>query len=225
MGKKSWRETFGIIGVKVWSLSKSKFCPWSHLKRTESRFWSHVGQKDRFVIFGLGAPKMGKKSWRETIGVKVRNKILSPGQNFLFTPIWYDVLGWVQSAIPAVWLQSATPALWIRFGTLCQWCVKCLTRIFYPFWVPHSRKLRFGLFDRRATRTWDRSWDATRLVKFPNFSPGESISHRNFMLVNPKVSLQDILLILAALPTKITIRSFWLKWNQMGYISEIFTWR
>ncbi len=41
-GKKSWRETFGTIGVKVRSLSKSefrKFDLWSHLKMTEPRFW------------------------------------------------------------------------------------------------------------------------------------------------------------------------------------------
>ncbi len=39
-----------------------------------------------------------------------------------------------------------------RFGTLCRWCVKFLPRIFYPFWEPHRRKLRIGLFDRRATK-------------------------------------------------------------------------
>ncbi len=26
---------------------------------------------------------------------------------------------------------------------------------FYPFWQPQARKFRFGLFDRRATTTWD----------------------------------------------------------------------
>ncbi len=25
-------------------------------------------------------------------------------------------------------------------------------RIFYPFWPPHGRKFRFGLFDRRANK-------------------------------------------------------------------------
>ncbi len=52
MGKKSWRETFGTIGVKVRSLSRSKFWkfdPWSHLKRTEPTFWSHAGQKRHLV--------------------------------------------------------------------------------------------------------------------------------------------------------------------------------
>ncbi len=45
-------------------------------KKTEHRFWSHASQKDRFVIFGCGAAKMGKKSGRETIGtvgVKVQS--------------------------------------------------------------------------------------------------------------------------------------------------------
>ncbi len=58
----------------------------------------------------------------------------------------------MRSAIPALWLQRATPALRIRFGTLRLWCVKFLARIFYSFWAPHSRKLRIGLFDRRATK-------------------------------------------------------------------------
>ncbi len=77
-------------------------------------------------------------------------------KNNYFWPIWYDVPGWHsaewQSVIPAFWMQSATPALRIRFGTLCQWCVKFLPRIFYPFWAPHIRKLRIGPFDRRATK-------------------------------------------------------------------------
>ncbi len=49
-------------------------------------------------------------------------------------------------------VQSATSTLRIRFRTLRQWCVKFLPRIFYPFWARHSRKLRIGLFDRRATK-------------------------------------------------------------------------
>ncbi len=65
MGKRSKMETFETIGTRVQSLSKSKFKKfdaWSHLKRTESSFWLHAGQKDRFVIFGCEAPKTGKKS-------------------------------------------------------------------------------------------------------------------------------------------------------------------
>ncbi len=64
----------------------------------------------------------------------------------------------VQSAIPAFWLQSATLALRIRFGTLRQWSRKFPSRIFYPFWAPYCRKLRIGLFDRRATKTLVRSF-------------------------------------------------------------------
>ncbi len=84
MGKKSWRETFSTIGVKVCSISWSKFWkfdPLLHLERTKHKFWLQAGQKDRIVIFGHGAAKMGKKSWRKTFGttgVKFRNKILSP---------------------------------------------------------------------------------------------------------------------------------------------------
>ncbi len=64
------------------------------VKRTEPWFWSHAGQKhhmverrqkDRFVIFGRGAPKISKKSWRETfgtIGVKVRRVYRSKFRKF-----------------------------------------------------------------------------------------------------------------------------------------------
>ncbi len=120
----------------------------------------------------------------------------------------------MQGAISALWLQSTTSALRFRFGTLRQWCVKFLSMIFYPFWALHDRKLqigfRFGLFDQGATK-----W-----VKFPNFSPGESISDRNLTPVVPKVSLQDFLLILAALPTKISIRSFSQNCDQVGQVSK-----
>ncbi len=82
-----------------------------------------------------------------------------------------------QSAIPALWLQSATPALRIRFGTLRHWYVKFLPRIFYSFWAPHGRKLRICLFDRRATKTWVRSFCGTtmgqifEILTWRNFGP------------------------------------------------------
>ncbi len=44
---------------------------------TEHTIWSHDGQKDRFIIFGCGAPTMGKKYWGEplrTTGVKFRSE-------------------------------------------------------------------------------------------------------------------------------------------------------
>ncbi len=55
-----------------------------------------------------------------------------------------------------------TPALrtrWVKFdlkrvftfGTLHQWCVKFLSRIFYPFWPPYGWKFWFGTFDQDAT--------------------------------------------------------------------------
>ncbi len=88
MDKKYRREIFGTIGVKVRSLSRSKFRkfdPWLNHKRTEPKFWSHNGQKDQFVIFGHGAPKMDKKSRREifgTIGVNVRSLSRSKFRKF-----------------------------------------------------------------------------------------------------------------------------------------------
>ncbi len=72
-----------LIGIKVHSLFRStfwEFDPWSHLKRTESMFWSHAGQKHHLLArrsrrpirnFWPWGPKMGKKSWKKTIAVKV----------------------------------------------------------------------------------------------------------------------------------------------------------
>ncbi len=106
IGKKFWWETFGTIGVKVWSLPGQNFenltygrtskgpSPGFGRTSVKSTNCSHAGQKDRFIVLGPEGPKMGKKSWRKTIGVKVRSEIFSPGQNFLFRPIWYDVPGW-----------------------------------------------------------------------------------------------------------------------------------
>ncbi len=61
----------------------------------KSTIWSHNDQKDRFVIFSRGAPKMGKKCWRETfgsIGVKVWR--LSRLKLWIFPPQkdWTQVL-------------------------------------------------------------------------------------------------------------------------------------
>ncbi len=81
-------------------------------------------------------------------------------------------------------LQSAIPALPVRFGTLRQWCVNSLARIFYPFWSPRNRKLRIGLFDRRATKwcfwpSCDQNLGLVILmrdwVKFSKFRPWETL--------------------------------------------------
>ncbi len=77
---------------------------------------------------------------------------------------------------------------WRDFGHLRQWSRKFLSTIYYTFWPPHSRKFRFDLFDQNATK-----W-----VKFPNFSTGESITQRNLTPVVPKVSPQDFLPVLGA---------------------------
>ncbi len=87
---------------------------------------------------------------------------------------------------------------WRNCGPLRQVSQKFPSAIYCPFWPLHGRKFRFGLFDQGATK-----W-----VKFQSFAHGESISDRNLTPVVPKVSLQDFLLILAALTPKISIWSF-----------------
>ncbi len=152
-------------------------------------------------------PKRVKKSWRETIGVKVRSEILSPGQNFLFWPIWYDVPGTLDS------FPNLTPV--VR---------KISPQNFLPVLVSLRPKVPIRTFWPTCDQNL-RSRGVTRFVKFLNFFPGENIRYRNFTTVNPKVSLQDFLLILAVLPTKITNRSFSPRCDQMGRIFKIFTWR
>ncbi len=131
-------------------------------KMTEPRFWSHHSQKDRFVIFGCGTPKMGKNFWVGTLratGVKFQSK-----SEVVWVALCDQSLGMALCT-----LQSATPAhriKWFRiekfdqerefrFGPLRQWS-PC--RIFYPFWAPHGRKLRISLFNCRATKTWVQSF-------------------------------------------------------------------
>ncbi len=124
--------------------------------------------------------------------------------------------------IPALWLQSATPAFRIRFRTLRQWCVKFLPRMFYLFWVPHSRKLRIVLFDCRATKwcfwpPYDQNLCSVILRCDPesNFRNFDLERLRNFMPMVPKVSLQDCLPLFCAPRPEITSRSFWPSFDQM----------
>ncbi len=137
--------------------------------------WSHDGQKDRFVIFGCGAPKMGKKSWRETNSVKVRSEIFSPGQNFLFWPFWYDVPVWhLQSAE----CHLCTLIVECHPGTLDSlWNFTPVVRkVFHQDFLPILGTLQpkitnrsfwpscdqMVLFDRLVIKTWVRSfWGAT----------------------------------------------------------------
>ncbi len=47
------------------------------------------------------------------------------------------------------------------FGTLYQWCVKFLSRIFYPFWPPYGQNFLFGTFDQGVTKNhvrYFRAW-------------------------------------------------------------------
>ncbi len=107
--------------------------------------------KYRFVIFDRGAPKMGKKSRRETIGVKVRSESK-------FSILTHLVRCARVATLQSAQCHRATSVFRIRCGTLRHWCIKFLPRIFYPFWSPHNRKLRIGLFDRRATKIYDRTF-------------------------------------------------------------------
>ncbi len=72
---------------------------------------SHDGQKDRFVIFGYGAPKVGKKSWLETLrttGLKFRSESEAPG--------WHSAIkvhGWHSA------LCRVPPCTWYRM-VLCR---------------------------------------------------------------------------------------------------------
>ncbi len=59
-------------------------------------------------------------------------------------------------------IQNFSPGVFC-FGTLHQWCIKFISRIFYPFWPPYGRKFRFGTltgvrpdgtFDQGATRSY-----------------------------------------------------------------------
>ncbi len=66
IGKKSWRETFGTISVKVQSPSRlkfRKFDPRSHHKRTEPRFWSRVDQKHHLVACRSKRPIRNFRPW------------------------------------------------------------------------------------------------------------------------------------------------------------------
>ncbi len=149
-------------------------------QRTEPRFWSHAGQKpnwshdgqkDRFVIFGRGTPKMGKKSWRETIGVKVRSEMLSRGQNFLFWPIWCDLPRWhwwhsAECRVPSLHFGCRVPLRHFGFASAlyASGAQSFSPGFFTTFWRSTAgnyelvfltvvrQKSTFGFFDHCATR-------------------------------------------------------------------------
>ncbi len=109
---------------------------------------------------------MGKKSWRETIGINVPSEILSPGQNFLFWPIWCDVPRWhswefrmsprhhrLTFELYSNGPESFPPGVFTHFGRP--------TAENYESVILTGVRLN-GAFDRRATKTWVRSfWGAT----------------------------------------------------------------
>ncbi len=169
----------------------------------KSTIWSHDGQKDPFVIFGHGAPKMGKKSWRETIGIKVRSEILSPGQNLSSVLLKCDHGSHFQN-YDLERLRTFTPMV-----------PKVFLQDFYAFWASHCRKLQIGLFNQRAIK-WcfgsacDKNLGSV-LLKYDNESNFQNFDlerFRTFTPMVPRVSLQDFLSILGAPWLKITNRSF-----------------
>ncbi len=90
--------------------------------------------------------------------------------------------------------------LWVKFSKF--WPEKTSDlyvngpECFPPWFVT---KFRFGLFEEGATK-----W-----VKFPNFSPGESITYQKFTLVVPEVSPQNFLPVLGV-PTAEKYKSVFL---------------
>ncbi len=122
-------------------------------------------------------------------------------------------------------------------------------RTFYPFWAQHGRKLRIGLFDRRATN-WcfcpacDQNQGLV-LLRCDRGSNSQNFDLKRlltFTSMVPKVSLEDFVPILGAPWPKTTNRSFWPACDQMvlltsvrpkpglgpfvvGQIFEILTWR
>ncbi len=143
----------------------------------------------------LGAPRAKITNWSFWPACdQIRYFWPACDQN-LGSAFWAATMGHIFKILP-----------WRDFGPLRQWSRKFPFTIYHPFWPSYGRKFWFGLFDQGATK-----W-----VKFPNFSPGESILDRNLTPVVPKVSLQNFLLILTTLPPKILIRSFWPKCDQMG---------
>ncbi len=99
----------------------------------------------------------------------------------------------------------------LRSETWCQWSRKYPSLKFPPILAAHGQKFWFGLFADMRPEPETAFWDATKLVKFPNFFPGERILLQNMMPVVSKVSLLEISPILAA-----HVRKFWF---------DLFNWR
>ncbi len=66
----------------------------------------------------------------------------------------------LQNLVLKTRLLRCRPSL---FGTLHQWCVKFLSRIFYPFWPPYGQKFRFGTFDQDVSSWYSWLWCGQKL--------------------------------------------------------------
>ncbi len=92
-----------------------------------------------------------------------RDKHYAPLVQSSKVPGWYPALfaechPGTSDKIGKIW--KFWPEESIFFDTLRQWCVKFLSRTFYPFWPPYGQKFWFGIFDLGANRWW---------VKFENY--------------------------------------------------------
>ncbi len=110
------------------------------------------------------------------------------------------------------------------FGPLQRWSP---SRIFYPFWAPHSLKLRISLFDHCATN-WC-FWLAcdqnliSVLLRCDHGSNSQIFDLerlRTFTSMVPKVSLQDCLSLFGAPQLEIMNRSFWPLRDQMVLLTD-----
>ncbi len=214
MGNKSWRETFGTNGLKVLSLSRWKFWkfdPWSHLKRTESNFWSHIGQKHHLVARRSKRPIRNFWPWGGQNGKKILGRnfthywhkvILSSGKNLdsvllrcdhgsNFQNFYLDILQTFTPMVPKVFLQEFLPilaALLLKITNQSFW-PSCETK--WCFWPG-------------ATKTWVRSlWGASNSQNF------DVERLRTLTPMVPKVSLQDFLPILGTPRPKIGKNRRW----------------
>ncbi len=143
------------IGVKI----KKSLCRWVKIEDFDQErefcfdFYVQGLPPGYFTHFGRPRPKITNRSFWQSCGAFDRCATNT----------------WIRSFWGATMDQSLKILTWRNFGLLRQWSRKFPSTIYYPFWLPQGQKSRFGLFDQGVTK-----W-----VKFPNFSPGKSISHRN----------------------------------------------
>ncbi len=100
---------------------------------------------------------------------------------------------------------------WREFcsGKWSQWSRKNPSWTFHTFWPPLSQKFWFGLFDRRATRTWDRILRSDKIGQISKFLHWRENLLQHMTPMVSKVSLLEISPIFDGSRPKISIRVFW----------------